>query len=148
MKKRNIANHSNSGKVKNLLSAVLAAIFAIGMTSCSKEDDNAIGNQVTDDNVVEDNPEALFQKAFVVFINRMAVGAIHEKGAFTLFLKHFFNERKAVTTLLQRGNRLLRRQSALVNKRQLRRCYTADNETLAGPFRDKAGTLSHGLKQG
>ena len=59
MKKRNIANHSNSGKVKNLLSAVLAAIFAIGMTSCSKEDDNAIGNQVTDDNVVEDDASAL-----------------------------------------------------------------------------------------
>ena len=59
MKKKNIANHSNHGKVNVILSAALSAILSIGLVSCTKDDDDSINNLVTDENVVVDDASAL-----------------------------------------------------------------------------------------
>ena len=59
MKKKNIANHSNHGKVNVILSAALSAILSIGLVSCTNDNDDSINNQVTDDNVVFDDASAL-----------------------------------------------------------------------------------------
>ncbi len=59
MKKRNIANHSNHGKVNVILSAALSAILSFGLISCSNDEDDSINNQVTDENVVADDASAL-----------------------------------------------------------------------------------------
>ena len=59
MKKKNIANHSNYGKVNVILSAALSAILSIGLVSCTKDDDDSINNLVTDENVVVDDASAL-----------------------------------------------------------------------------------------
>ncbi len=57
MKKKNIANYSNHGKVTFVLSAALSAILSIGLISCS--DDEKENNQVTNENVVEDDASAI-----------------------------------------------------------------------------------------
>ena len=57
--KKNIANHSNYGKVNVILSAALSAILSIGLVSCTNDNDDSINNQVTDDNVVFDDASAL-----------------------------------------------------------------------------------------
>ena len=58
MEKRNIANYSKHGKVNFVLSAALSAILSIGLISCS-EDEEGINNQVTNENVVEDDASAI-----------------------------------------------------------------------------------------
>ena len=58
MEKRNIANHSNRGRVNLILSAALSAILSFGLISCS-EDEEGINNQVTNDNVVDDDASAI-----------------------------------------------------------------------------------------
>ena len=59
MKKKNIASHSNYGKVNVILSAALSAILSFGLISCTNDDDDSINNQVTDENVVFDDASAL-----------------------------------------------------------------------------------------
>ena len=56
--KKNIANHSNHGRVRFLLSAALSAILSVALVSCTN-DDEGIDNQVTNENVVEDDASAL-----------------------------------------------------------------------------------------
>ena len=56
--KKNIANYSNHGRVRFLLSAALTAILSVALVSCTN-DDEVIDNQVTDENVVEDDASAL-----------------------------------------------------------------------------------------
>ena len=46
-------------KKRFLLSAALTVLFSIALSSCTKDDDNAIDNQVTDENVVADDASAL-----------------------------------------------------------------------------------------
>ena len=58
MEKRNIANYSNHGRVNLIFSAALSAILSIGLISCS-EDEDGINNQVTNENVVDDDASAL-----------------------------------------------------------------------------------------
>ncbi len=58
MEKRNIANYSNHGKVNFILSAALSAILSIGLISCS-DDEEGINNQVTNENVVDDDASAI-----------------------------------------------------------------------------------------
>ena len=58
MEKRNIANYSKHGKVNFVLSAALSAILSIGLISCS-EDEEGINNQVTNENVVDDDASAI-----------------------------------------------------------------------------------------
>ena len=58
MEKRNIANYSNHGRVNFVLSAALSAILSIGLISCS-EDEEGINNQVTNENVVDDDASAI-----------------------------------------------------------------------------------------
>lgn len=58
MEKRNIANYSNHGRVNFILSAALSAILSIGLISCS-EDEEGINNQVTNENVVDDDASAI-----------------------------------------------------------------------------------------
>ena len=47
--KKNIANHSNHGRVRFLLSAALSAILSVALVSCTN-DDEGIDNQVTNEN--------------------------------------------------------------------------------------------------
>ena len=58
MEKRNIANYSNHGRVNLIFSAALSAILSFGLISCS-EDEDGINNQVTNENVVDDDASAL-----------------------------------------------------------------------------------------
>ena len=58
MEKRNIAINSNHGRVNFILSAALSAILSIGLISCS-EDEEGINNQVTNENVVDDDASAI-----------------------------------------------------------------------------------------
>ena len=58
MEKRNIAIYSNHGRVNFILSAALSAILSIGLISCS-EDEEGINNQVTNENVVDDDASAI-----------------------------------------------------------------------------------------
>ena len=58
MEKKNIANYSNHGRVNLIFSAALSAILSIGLISCS-EDEDGINNQVTNENVVDDDASAL-----------------------------------------------------------------------------------------
>lgn len=58
MEKRNIAINSKHGKVNFVLSAALSAILSIGLISCS-EDEEGINNQVTNENVVDDDASAI-----------------------------------------------------------------------------------------
>ena len=46
-------------KKRFLLSAALTVLFSIALSSCTKDDDNAIDNQVTEENVVADDASAL-----------------------------------------------------------------------------------------
>ena len=58
--KKNIANHSNHGNARILLSAAVSAILSFGLISCSNDDDDSINNnQVNDENVVKDDASAL-----------------------------------------------------------------------------------------
>ena len=56
--KKNIANYSNHGRVRFLLSAALTAILSVALASCGN-DEEGIDNQVTDENVVDDDASAL-----------------------------------------------------------------------------------------
>ena len=58
MEKRNIAINSNHGRVNFILSAALSAILSIGLISCS-DDEEGINNQVTNENVVDDDASAI-----------------------------------------------------------------------------------------
>ena len=58
MEKKNIANYSNHGRVNLIFSAALSAILSFGLISCS-EDEDGINNQVTNENVVDDDASAL-----------------------------------------------------------------------------------------
>ncbi len=58
MEKRNTANYSNHGRVNLIFSAALSAILSFGLISCS-EDEDGINNQVTNENVVDDDASAL-----------------------------------------------------------------------------------------
>ncbi len=58
MEKRNIANYSNHGRVNLIFSAALSAILSFGLISCS-EDEEGINNQVTNENVVDDDASAI-----------------------------------------------------------------------------------------
>ena len=58
MEKRNIANYSNHGRVNLIFSAALSAILSFGLISCSEDEDGII-NQVTNENVVDDDASAL-----------------------------------------------------------------------------------------
>ena len=60
MEKKNIQNHSNFGKVRFLLSAILTVAITTGITSCDKSEDDPINNnEVTNDNVVADDASAI-----------------------------------------------------------------------------------------
>ena len=68
MEKRNIANYSKHGKVNFVLSAALSAILSIGLISCS-EDEEGINNQVTNENVVDDDASAIsLAAAFIIIL--------------------------------------------------------------------------------
>ena len=58
MEKGNTANYSNHGRVNLIFSAALSAILSFGLISCS-EDEDGINNQVTNENVVDDDASAL-----------------------------------------------------------------------------------------
>ena len=59
MEKKNIQNHSSFGKVRFLLGALLTVAITTGITSCDKNDDPVNNNEVTPDNVVDDDASAI-----------------------------------------------------------------------------------------